>query len=1153
MFTITNTLSRIAHTVTIGGPLDGILIDGTWIIVGVAAIMTAATYWRCALLAMVCWTDRPSGEALRAIGLSVLMITAIPAGVMFAGTAEADVGQNSSQYSLQTGSENVSYYDDFENGNRDGWVVASGPDSNVNVVNESYNGNYSLQSLDNSRAEWSDGRTFNSQENFEITGTYKASGSEYGVQIGLYEAETDQWAAIHVRLSSEEDRIYLDSGDKADPPGDSSKIKNNAHQGEWVKFRYEFSNGQMRAKVWPAGSGEPTEWQMERDAPENVESQLFIRGGSSDNSNREILLDEVDVGQHAITGQVVDQNGDPVENATVEAVGVDYTALNDTIEDKEARANELLSEAENPLPDRWNGNLDLAGQDGHFAQSDANYVAVHTTDDWQLGGSQLPGTEYQLDVDPELQQPDLIAPNDDTLILSVWDPSDTGGVIRDREDAADSDLPGRTDSGTIVIEQISPSGEVVDRMTRDTQPYVTMNPSWSFSTKTHEAVAVDLPNNHFYRIYPEGSEESAYTIARGSPSEMSHALTQELTTEAGSLDERAQELRNQIEDGEFRRTTVTTNESGHYEIRTLGGVETASVQAYKANGKILTGITGPSIGDLRTAHERGYDGSIYLSPAPEHVDVPSSDNTIVVHKSPTPPFGDMEGYESILNSNANDRLNESEAALRSMFEDELQNIGLDELENRHEELKKLIENNDDLQARLEELQNGSLSDGNVSREELESELTAMERSIADLEKQLEAESPETEIDGGEIHGTFPFAGELNEDAVSVLVHYQNGSSDVIQGEYWRVESSSPLGGDQVVIDGYPIPADAAVADIEVTGVSEDGRLGSSRGSVVNPAFDGDVPNIEAIDVSTLRPGVDETVSISVRSDDTAFGSVEDVTVYGPGGAEVPTTTENKRVRFAPEQTGVHSIRVTYSNQGGTNFVETFRLNAKENPTSDPPTVRVIDGIGGPTAIAGDQLESASVSVDGDTAEITAQAPGGESPSNLDVRAETLAVDTIDLSVVTGSNEEAVNNHVSIRLHTDFDGEQTLVYRGSPSEPITDSGDTKYGTWELRENADGDSHSVVQTYTDSSGEVTIDVSRNPGVWEQLVHRFSVGSPVSLPLSSLGGMALQIVEVMTTAGGDGMIGSAGLSTPAPALVDTANTVSGPITAGAQEVIA
>jgi len=114
-----------------------------------------------------------------------------------------------------------------------------------------------------------------------------------------------------------------------------------------------------------------------------------------------------------------------------------------------------------------------------------------------------------------------------------------------------------------------------------------------------------------------------------------------------------------------------------------------------------------------------------------------------------------------------------------------------------------------------------------------------------------------------------------------------------------------------------------------------------------------------------------------------------------------------------------------------------------NPASTPPTVRVTDGIGGNLLLAGDGLESGSISVDGANAKVVAQAPGDNAPSSLDIHAEQLAVDSMDVSVVMGTDQRSVDRHVSLRVWANFGVEDALVLR-QPGEPITADEQTPFG-------------------------------------------------------------------------------------------------------------
>jgi len=101
--------------------------------------------------------------------------------------------------------------------------------------------------------------------------------------------------------------------------------------------------------------------------------------------------------------------------------------------------------------------------------------------------------------------------------------------------------------------------------------------------------------------------------------------------------------------------------------------------------------------------------------------------------------------------------------------------------------------------------------------------------------------------------------------------------------------------------------------------------------VTNPAFQGTIPELDAIDMSTLRPGVGDSVGMTPRSSAEGYGGAESATVYGPDGQTLNVTRNDERFRWTPEQTGTHTIRLTYSNTIGGEFTETVRVGVEETP------------------------------------------------------------------------------------------------------------------------------------------------------------------------------------------------------------------------------
>jgi len=190
-----------------------------------------------------------------------------------------------------------------------------------------------------------------------------------------------------------------------------------------------------------------------------------------------------------------------------------------------------------------------------------------------------------------------------------------------------------------------------------------------------------------------------------------------------------------------------------------------------------------------------------------------------------------------------------------------------------------------------------------------------------------------------------------------------------------------------------------------------------------------------------------------RSSAEGYGGAESATVYGPDGQTLNVTRNDERFRWTPEQTGTHTIRLTYSNTIGGEFTETVRVGVEENPASTPPTVRVTDGIGGNLLLAGDGLESGSISVDGANAKVVAQAPGDNAPSSLDIHAEQLAVDSMDVSVVMGTDRArstATSHSVSGRTSAS----RTHSYSDSPASRSRRTNRHRSGAFETRTSESG---------------------------------------------------------------------------------------------------
>lgn len=1036
-------------------------------------------------LKLVLKSSTPSRESIRAVALALLMITSVFA---MSGAFGGSVGVASAE---ESDDEN---YEDFEDGNHDGWV-SEGPGS-IEVVPDSFWGDNSLEITDqgdHDHAFWLDGPEIDTHDNFEISGTFKASETtgeasyrfgisehdeDFDFTTNLGESEADRALVV---VDNEIEEIYLSTDWTEDDPGETI----DASYDTWLQYRLQFDGGTANLKVWEAGTAEPADWQISREYTQ-FDGYFYGNAGVADNG-RVLNLDRVDLGGNTISGKVVDQDGNPVPNATVEAYGVDFEAIDDgQIDDLPAEADNLLDDAENPFPNAWDPDFDVSEFSSEW--DTRNYVLAHNQRDWSHSGST---TIFSDTID----EPRIQLDPDDRHVLSVWDPEDENLVLP--QNPMDNSFHGAIDGDdAVVIEQISPTGETVDSWTAEPDTTYVAERQWPASDIERDVVRTSLPEGHFYRIYPESNEAASYVVVVGDPEDIRNQLVHDLETQADELEDQAdqlteysQNLRDQMESGEFARTTVTTDENGTFSINMPRTVERASVQAYRADGTILTDITGASISDLRELDDRGYNGSVYLTHAPERTDVPTEDMELTVQKYDSPPFGDVEGISELL-----ERMDELEdmmdyEELEQIFQDNLHDLDREELEELAEELNELAEQNDQLEQLIEDIEGQTDEELVEAINELEAEIGALEDYIEEIESGSDV--------GDDAASAFArFAGEYDEDNIQVIGHWSDGTSFTVPDEYVSVSSSFTIIGEpstEVSVDDYPIDEDdPASLRFEFRVVGEDG-VGEGTERITNPGFDGVIPELDSISSTHMNPSTGETTTIRVNSDDPAYSETTDVQVWGPDGQTVDATEREDGDGFqvTPENEGLHHVQVTYQDTTGETFVETFRLRAMDEQMGDTATIRATEGTGGPYAIVGSGLTDGEVTLDGDTTRLVAVS---EDTDINEIHASVSELDrdlrgTIEVQAQRASDRQNINRHIQLTIHTRFASDSLVYWEG---EPVTDGPDTRFG--EIRSE---DSKNLIYTYTQADGSATIHVNEEPGFVERQVFNLRVWLPFDVP--------------------------------------------------------
>ena len=876
-------------------------------------------------------------------------------------------------------------------------------------------------------------------------------------------------------------------------------LPDDVEQDEWTNVRIEGDEDEYRFKVWAAGTAEPDEWTVTA-APAEVgdHDPVGPLTFSREDTSTEFYVEQVDAqpasyeggSDGLVTGTVTDQNGDPVpEDTTVEAWGVSETAFElEDPEEIEAEAEALLEELDDPLPDAYDPDYDL---DAHQDAS-GDYLLAHAESDWGVGTTTI--------VDSSIEEPRINIPSDERVVLSLWDPSVDGGLV---ENQVDQSFPGATTDGEIVVEQRSPTGEVIDSTTHETETIAETTGANPFSTTEHPGVVTDLPPG-VYTVYPADAPERGYTIVAGDPDELASGIQSELQTEADELTDRASEIQDRLETDEIVRETTTTDADGAFEIELGDDVVTADIRALRADGELLAGEDEPTIEDLREARLDGtYNGTVLLpSPTPTTVEPPAEDVSLDVYRTDTVPFDDIESYADLMQHLEDERLSEEVDELRTDVDQRLDEFSTAALEQRYQDHRTLVETAPGAEDRyLERSTFDSIQDvDDLDRDQTETEIREMQivLSGADLIDRAPGDEDAIDVGDGELTTEYPLPNGLDEDTITVELLYADGEVETLAEDDWTIESDG-FTGETLVIEDYPVESDAAAVDVRVRAAGEDGVI-DDRVSAPLPDALGDVPDVN-VALGTLAPGADEQVSGELTtSDRSAFGGITSVEAVGPDGTAVDAERTTARTfAFDTSGEGDHHVRVTYENEAGETLVRSFRVRAYETSRDDPATVRAERGVAGAFALTGERLSEAEIETDGSTIAVTAQTPTEDVPSRLVVKPDAVVqstTTTLDIDVVEGPDRTSPDSNIAVDIHVDRLSGDALLWRGESSvfaDPITQDGATRHGELVRPDDADSEK-GVIRTYTDPDGTVTVEVIEEPDWWDRAQHQTSVLIPM-----------------------------------------------------------
>jgi len=368
-----------------------------------------------------------------------------------------------------------------------------------------------------------------------------------------------------------------------------------------------------------------------------------------------LTVDEVSVqpystlGSQTVSGTVTDQYGEPVPNATVQAIGVTQGALGG--DDLEAEADALLDELSDPLPDAFNPDADLGER---YANADGTYAAVHPASAWNLGGVSLGSNAVSPAVTPSLDTPDVVLPADERLIVSTWDAGDTGA--RAHKTASTARFPARP---LPILWSSSKSDRPATTTHADGRPATTRRGDGARESRHEDPRGRRRrpPAGHLPRASGE-RPETPVVVSVGEPAALANTIETDLRDDADRLTARADRVQALASAGDVTDLSAETNATGAYSMDVPSNVEALHLQAFGVDGNtqaiLDTDAENASLATVRDAYSDGYNGTLTLSTEPVRATPPDQQADLTVQRLDAPPIASPDAFAARLDAWAND-------------------------------------------------------------------------------------------------------------------------------------------------------------------------------------------------------------------------------------------------------------------------------------------------------------------------------------------------------------------------------------------------------------------------------------------------------------------------------------------------------------------
>lgn len=885
-----------------------------------------------------------------------------------------------------------------------------------------------------------------------------------------------------------------------------------------------------------------------------------------------------------LAGVVVDQNGDPVEDATVFTTEYRTGDPNVTTD-----LDELKDVVENGAPQEWFDQLD---QHNGFGEKKFNAdfgtnnfeetrVILHSDEDWETESIPryyvVSNQIYDGKPPSDITARPVIDP-DNEAVFACWEPDDSIG-----SDTIDSSIPGAaTTDCEITIERVDPLGETLDRETHESKTVYEVA-HWSNTgedgmtlggpVKKHQVVQVDLSQG-MYRVYPDGNKEASlmYGVAPdGDMSKLKADIENVAERDASTLSAYEQEVKDRYDANEIAIQSTTTDVNGEFEIDVnTAVVEEAQVNAVKSGVELkfderetrrdledqydhvvrtnFREQAGMSIDDVESQSTL-QDMCEQMDSVLDDAGVPytgtaatsiPNDNVRVEGIRAIPSGLDLQIAECASINIASSIVENGFGEMLPGMMDDISQLSDSELDAHYERIVNTISANDQLCQEVAD-QVGASSCEDVLQDPQDATRDEKEQVIDEGTSAIDTIS-----NGGGGGGSAPSAGspdigiedpsdsdtvdetqdgvsnvlkavwpvgnvdDWDEAEVLVRLHWSNGTTTTIDKSSEHLIIDERTARTDLVTLEYPIAdTDPATVNPEIDVVTPGGVDSGDQGHspVRNPAFSGDIPSLESLQVSKWSPGPSETVTVAANPrDETRFGSVKWMNVTGPNcqNSYQPSGTD---VDIETCGAGAHRVEMTMTNPDGVEFVEVVQITAKATERGRPPSIRGHSGPTGRYAVVGDGLSNGRVDVTNGASEVelTAILPSdADSPSS--VHAYTTGMDlasstTTIVKIRRGQTEETIRRSIGVTIHMDELGDDALYYR--EGKPLPADGENREGSVEHTDDT-----TIVDTFTADHGSVEIRTVSSPGWFHSRWYNLRLLSPIDI-----GDAPLVMIDVPT----------------------------------------